>query len=258
MRINHIQIFIILSLTVINISTQENNPITIRSQDEYDNKNNQKNINEDKTIISTISHDELDKDGYTINKNQVIINSDFNFNEDKHIIMPEAQVILPIRRRDTSKAVLNAAPCGGVTKRKADTLMNMGKSVYVIWETIMPIAGGNCTVKLSPGLELEQNFTTLKPLDSKLDNDGAFACGRVKGFESHEFALPEDYVCDQCTLQWTWKTSVGNFYSCSDIIINGNKIENCIAKCQNGGACFNGKCLCGDSFYGDFCQHNSN
>jgi EGF-like domain len=27
-----------------------------------------------------------------------------------------------------------------------------------------------------------------------------------------------------------------------------------MAKCHNGGACFNGKCMCPSQFYGDFCE----
>jgi hypothetical protein len=120
-----------------------------------------------------------------------------------------------------------------------------------------PSPMSNCTVRISPGLDFESNFTLLTPVKSEVDKKGTFPCGRMKGFESKQFQLPEDYVCDQCTLQWTWITPKGNFYSCSDLIINGNTIQDCIAKCKNGGACFNGKCLCTENFYGEFCENNS-
>jgi hypothetical protein len=32
-------------------------------------------------------------------------------------------------------------------------------------------------------------------------------------------------------------------------------VENCMARCNNGGACFNGKCMCLQEFYGDFCEN---
>jgi hypothetical protein len=115
---------------------------------------------------------------------------------------------------------------------------------------------GNCTVKISPGLEKEDNFTLLYPKDIDT-TDGSFPCGRIKGFETHQFSLPEDYVCDQCTIQWTWNTQYGKLYSCSDIVINGLYIDKCITRCRNGGACFNGKCICPDKFYGEFCQYES-
>ena len=31
-----------------------------------------------------------------------------------------------------------------------------------------------------------------------------------------------------------------------------------MARCNNGGACFNGKCICLQEFYGEFCEHSIN
>ncbi len=170
--------------------------------------------------------------------------------------LPEAHVILPIRRKDTVKAQMNVAPCGGVPKIEAHTLTDKASQLDVVWETIVPIADGNCTVRLSPGLEIQANFTTLYPKDIQTNKDGSFACGRSDSFESHQFKLPDDYVCDLCTIQWQWSTPVGDIYSCSDITINGNRIEGCMAMCQNGGSCFNGKCLCVNGYYGEFCEND--
>jgi hypothetical protein len=169
---------------------------------------------------------------------------------------PSAAVVLPIRRQGTSSSELNKGPCGGVAKKKADTLTNRGSYINVVWETHQPVQNGNCTVRISPGLDKEENFTLLYPKKIATDATGSFPCGRVQGFENQQFSLPEDYVCDQCTLQWTWLTPFGNIFSCSDIIINGNKIEDCLARCKNGGACFNGKCICDSGFYGEFCQYS--
>jgi hypothetical protein len=71
-------------------------------------------------------------------------------------------------------------------------------------------------------MENEKNFTVLYPVDQANVN-GTFPCGRKKEFESKQFKLPDNYICDQCTLQWAWTTPVGTIYSCSDLIINGNK-----------------------------------
>jgi hypothetical protein len=128
----------------------------------------------------------------------------------------------------------------------------------MIWEVRQPAKLGNCTVRISPGLEKQDNFTVLYPKDIPTDKTGNFPCGRIKGFETQMFELPEDYVCDQCIIQWAWETQYGTHYSCSDIVINGLTIENCITRCQNGGACFNGKCICVDNYYGEFCQYDSN
>ena len=262
MRINKYRIFALLAiLPLILISCNEDaDGVTIHAQEEDDDSSNftppsdQKATN-DKTLIS---NEEIDEDGYKKNNKTIIRPDGFSKSTDsKEVNLPQAQVLLPIRRRDTSHSELNNYPCGGVTKKKANTLTTMGGNIDVVWEVFNPVSGGNCTVKLSPGLETASNFITLQPADISLDRNGQFACGRVKGFESHQFKLPQDYVCDQCTLQWAWNTPQGTLYSCSDIIINGNKIEDCLAKCQNGGACFNGKCLCTENFTGDFCQTNS-
>jgi len=33
-------------------------------------------------------------------------------------------------------------------------------------------------------------------------------------------------------------------------------VENCLAKCLNGGACVNGKCICTKKFDGEFCEND--
>lgn len=168
--------------------------------------------------------------------------------------MPHSKVILPIRRIGTSNMQMGEAPCGGIEKKSANTLTTKGSSINVIWEVVVPENSGNCTVKISNGLQDEENFVLLKPVNEKLYGDGSFKCGREKGFETKEFILPDDYECDGCTLQWKWSTSYGEIYSCSDIIINGGNLNKCMGKCLNGGSCFNGNCLCLDGFSGEFCE----
>lgn len=137
-------------------------------------------------------------------------------------------------------------------------MTNINSIINVIWEIRQPIQNGFCSVKISPGPESEKDFKILYPLEIKSNSVGEFFCGRVKGFETQKFLLPEDYVCDRCTLQWVWKTPIGDIYSCSDVMIDGQKIGDCIASCLNGGSCFNGKCICKEDFYGEFCENNSN
>jgi hypothetical protein len=160
---------------------------------------------------------------------------------------------------------MNVAPCGGIAKMKTGTLANSQSLINMIWEVRVPAQHGNCTVKISPGLDNETNFKTLLPADGTANAKGEFPCGRTQEFETKQFKLPENYVCDQCTLQWKWITPKGEFYSCSDITINGktsihliNLVENCLARCNNGGACFNGKCICTAEFYGDYCESSIN
>ena len=168
--------------------------------------------------------------------------------------MPHSQVLLPIRRIGTSNMEIGVGPCGGVEKKSANTLTTKGSSINFIWEVLVPENSGNCTVKISNGRQDNESFKLLKPVDSEVNSDGSFKCGREKGFEHREFILPENYECDGCTLQWKWSTSYGEVYSCSDIIINGGQLSKCMGKCLNGGSCFNGECLCLKGYTGEFCE----
>ena len=168
--------------------------------------------------------------------------------------MPHSQVLLPIRRIGTSNMEIGVGPCGGVEKKSANTLTTKGSSINFIWEVLVPENSGNCTVKISNGLQDIESFKLLKPVDAEVNSDGSFICGREKGFEHREFILPENYECDGCTLQWKWSTSYGEIYSCSDIIINGGQLSKCMGKCLNGGSCFNGECLCVKGYTGEFCE----
>ncbi len=169
--------------------------------------------------------------------------------------LPQAEILLPIRRAGTSRAEFGKGPCGGVPKTLANTLTTKGAIVNVIWEVNRPEITGKCSVSISPGLQEDKDFEVLFPVDGDYNDDGTFECGREKGFEHREFKLPEDFECDGCTLQWKWKTPFGNYYSCSDIIINGGSLSNCMGQCLNGGSCFNGKCICPKDTYGDYCEN---
>lgn len=149
-----------------------------------------------------------------------------------NIKLPEMLLVQPVRRIGSSEATINKFPCGGIKKSDANTLTNIGTKLNAIWEVRTPVANGNCTVSLSPALE--ENFIKLRPIikGNSADNnnlavsegsDYSFSCGRQLGFEFMEFELPLDYACDHCTLQVEWKTSLGDIYSCSDLMILGNK-----------------------------------
>ena len=168
--------------------------------------------------------------------------------------LPEAKILLPIRRFGTSNTILNSSPCGGIERQLSNTITRRGSYINFVWEVVKPEINGTCTVKISAGLENETLFETLYPTSGESNLNGEFECGRTKGFENREFKLPENYECDGCILQWKWKTNYGNIYSCSDIIIDGKKLDSCRAQCLNGGTCFNGVCLCPNGFRGDFCE----
>lgn len=136
---------------------------------------------------------------------------------------PEYLLVQPIRRIGSSQSQINVGPCGGIEKGLANTLSNMGTKANTIWEVRTPTPNGFCTVSISSALE--QDFKALKPTTKGLsyNENFSFACGRQVGFEYQEFELPADYACDHCTLQIKWESPVGTLYTCSDMIILGNK-----------------------------------
>ena len=227
--------FLIISTLSQRILKEENS----NEKDEENHDNNSKEEeeteeiqNNDKTDFSKISSSQIRKEN-----------------------LPHSRVLLPIRRMGTSNMQMEAGPCGGIQKKSSNTLTTKGSTINFIWEILVPENSGNCTVKISKGMQNEDNFELLKPIDGEINSDGSFICGREKGFENKEFILPENYECDGCTLQWKWSTSYGDLYSCSDIIINGGSLNKCMGKCLNGGSCFNGECICIEGFEGEFCEN---
>ena len=214
-----------------------------------ENENEEKDDKEDEDEQKSCD----DEDETDTSQKEVDV-SNISQNKIKKENMPNSQVLLPLRRVGTSKMEIGIEPCGGIEKKQANTLTNKGSSINFIWEILVPENSGNCTVKISNGIQDKDNFKLLKPVDGNINKDGSFICGREKGFEHKEFLLPKDYECDGCTLQWKWSTPYGDIYSCSDIIINGGSLNKCLGKCLNGGSCFNGECLCINGFTGEFCE----
>jgi len=223
--------FLILSVFSTRILKEENNEEENQENNELEEETEQ-NEKQEETDFSKISSSKIRKEN-----------------------LPHSQVLLPIRRMGTSNMQIGDGPCGGIDKKASNTLTTKGATINFIWEIMVPENSGNCTVKISNGLQNEENFKLLKPVEGEVNEDGSFICGREKGFENKDFILPDDYECDGCTLQWKWSTSYGEIYSCSDIIINGGKLNKCMGKCLNGGTCFNGECLCVNGFSGEFCEN---
>ena len=241
-----------------NLNSNENNLETEEEEEEEEKeeKENTNNQNENPPKKNPENENEEEEDLEEIEKRrqQQLDENAIARSKIKKENLPSVQVLLPIRRIDTSNSQIDVSPCGGVEKKLANTLTTKNSTINFIWEIQVPEYSGNCTVKISQGLNEDKSFKILKPLNSDQNDDGSFICGREKGFEQKEFQLPEDYECDGCILQFTWNTPYGSIYSCSDIIINGQNLENCMGKCLNGGSCFNGKCLCLKGFSGDFCE----
>lgn len=242
MKISHLLAFLIISSFIVFAYQQDPETTTVDTK---------KQVEED---IDSPENPSASEEAKEETPEETPSTDNKNKTQSAPVILPQAKAILPIRRIGTSLAELNVAPCGGIERTKANTLTNKGTNIHFVWETVVPAKGGNCTVQISKGIEAIDQFVPLYPADNSADKQGSFPCGRTKGFETQEFILPQDYECDQCILQWKWSTSYGDIYSCSDIIINGGNVSQCMAKCQNGGACFNGKCMCLEGFSGEFCQ----
>lgn len=112
-----------------------------------------------------------------------------------------------------------------------------GRSNLIRWKVIHPIIDGNCTIRLSNGVDVEddKSFETLKPVfdfsfqnaDGSYDfysgeqknyyrqfyDRGKFACGRVDPgtFESITVNFP-NMTCDHCTFQLIVETKQGKIY----------------------------------------------
>ena len=246
-------IFLFLQLTIISHQKEENpdsqtyddlkkevNDMLKEISEEEENNNSEKN----KTIpIDPLPTEEIPIDDEDTKEPKI-----------EYENLPQAKILLPIRRFGTSNTILNSSPCGGIERQLSNTITRKGSYINFVWEVVKPEINGTCSVKISAGLENETLFETLHPTSGQSNLNGEFECGRTKGFENREFKLPENYECDGCILQWKWKTNYGNIYSCSDIIIDGKKLDSCRAQCLNGGTCFNGVCLCPNGFSGEFCE----
>jgi hypothetical protein len=108
------------------------------------------------------------------------------------------------------------------------------------------------------GLENETAFSALHPKDHSANSAGQFPCGRyANAYETKEFQLPEDLSCDKCTIQLAWETPNFTNYHCSDITVMSEEVKSCMDKCEHGGACVNGRCVCPDMYYGTHCENKS-
>lgn len=97
----------------------------------------------------------------------------------------------------------------------------------------------NCTLAISPGSNLQEDFRLLRPRDGSANLDGYFPCGRKVGYEFKDFKLPKDLKCDSCTLQMTWVLNDNEkIHQCSDLtILDSFDSQPCKAPCENGGVC---------------------
>lgn len=163
---------------------------------------------------------------------------------------PLAVVVQPLPR-DTMASPSTEPPCGGVARGKSHLLSQPGSLNPISWKVITPSAG-TCSLKLIYGSEYSDPHT-LYPIDDSADASGNFPCGQEQGLFKKIVQFPED-SCDSCTLIWIWQNEVSTYYHCVDVEITQDKDSACYGKCQNGGFCSDGLCICEEGYSGTFCQ----
>jgi len=101
------------------------------------------------------------------------------------------------------------------------------------------------------GLDTEDSFV---PLEVK-DGGTIFPCGQSNHASEYvEVSIPDNFSCESCTLQFIWKGKGETQYDCADVLIDSDSLDNCWKLCKNGGACFNGECICHKGYAGEFCE----
>jgi hypothetical protein len=166
---------------------------------------------------------------------------------------PDAYLVQPLPREKMSYLSLTP-PCGGVPKGKTHLLTEPGSLNPVSWK-IVTASESECALRLSYGTDFS-SYSTLVPVDSPADDMGWFKCGQAEGIESKIFQFPLAKTCDQCTLQWVWKTQTDTYYQCIDIEIAGGSDASCYGKCKNGGYCSDGLCICTENWGGNYCEED--
>mmetsp|Transcript_32936 Transcript_32936/g.50365 ORF Transcript_32936/g.50365 Transcript_32936/m.50365 type:complete len:136 (+) Transcript_32936:198-605(+) len=91
-------------------------------------------------------------------------------------------------------------PCGGAKLGRVHFDAESGTRMNVLWRTVHPDLKGNCTIRLSDGLN-EKLVDVMHPADGSADDSGKFPCGRIQNvIEGKEIKLPKNFSCDSCTL----------------------------------------------------------
>ena len=140
---------------------------------------------------------------------------------------PEAILIDPVPRYDTSSIQIENQPCGGRPKGDSHTLAEPGSINPVSWMVIHASLNSNCTVNLLDSKNPKE-AVVLNPLDGSADSNGKFPCGRQEIYaETKDFVFP-DYFCEECVLQWVWETYSGLYYQCSDVRVTRTYDEGCV------------------------------
>lgn len=165
----------------------------------------------------------------------------------------ESILVAPIPRNKTNARTIGYPPCGGAVKGPVHSLAEPGSMNPVAWSVRTPSPSGLCSIRLSRGFDFD-HFQPLSPMGVQTTN-GRFPCGRNATYMERVIVeFPKDFTCDECTLQWTWETEVGNVYQCVDVQISTGAQSACFGRCKNSGVCINDLCLCPVGYTGLYCE----
>ena len=185
----------------------------------------------------------------------IIIALSYTLDNDTTVEPQLFDIVFPYRRTPTYYDP-TSAPCGNISKGSLHGLFTPASNAMIGIKATRPSTNANCTINIGNGKDTVESFVTVKPLDVPIINENqSFACGRTNhSIDRITFKLPEEFQCDNCTLQVIKETEFGIYYECSDVRILEKDSMACSDKCQNNGMCINGKCSCMDLYEGEFCE----
>ncbi len=108
------------------------------------------------------------------------------------------ELLSPLKRKDVDMSRLAMAPCGGTKLGAVHYETTPGSRNLVAWRILTPSPNGRCLVRVSDSPK-ERDMRLVRPTDGSAADDGTFECGREEtSYESKEFKIPRDLICDQC------------------------------------------------------------
>lgn len=166
-------------------------------------------------------------------------------------------LVIPNVRPDSVLDTSTDKICGGTSRGKAGfvTSQNFGSQFKWYIETASPDA--TCQFRITDNLDQNKDsaYVNLVPKNRQdVNADGSFPCGRATGTETATFNIPASVDGDGCVLEWIWKSGDITIRQCADIAVVSEESLACLGKCQNGGICQRGQCVCPTGYDGQYCD----